>query len=52
MKCGVIAHSAKETRPEKEQWEWRLEVRWRERVGQKLKKGVGNIGGSSYNKGG
>ena len=26
MKCGMITHSTKETRQQKEQWEWGLEV--------------------------
>ena len=48
MKCGMITHSTKETRQQKEQWEWGLEVtgKWGGgRVGQNLKKSVvGNIG--------
>ena len=51
IKCVVITHSAKETRKQKEQWGWGLEMTgkwsWREGGIQHLKKrrGVGNIGG-------
>ena len=40
IKCGVITHSVKETRQQKEQWGWGREVTGKgvERVRQNLKK--------------
>ena len=42
---GLITHSAKETRQQKQQWRQGLEVTGiRERGGQNLKKGAGGVG--------
>ena len=53
IKCGMIAHSAEETRQQNEQWGWGLETteKWEGGgSGQKLKEGggVGNIGEDLY----
>ena len=41
----MITHSAKETRQEKKQWGWVLEVTGKLGCEQNLKKGLGNRGG-------
>ena len=46
MKCGAVAHSAKETRQQKEPWGWGLKATGN-RVEQNLKRKVGNIRRSS-----
>ena len=55
IKSGTITHSAKETRQQKEQWGWRLDVtgKW-EGGGQNLKRGggVGNVRGGLHKIGG
>ena len=49
IKCGMIAHSAEETRQQNEQWGWGLETteKWERGggSGQKLKEGGGGGGG-------